>query len=1094
MECLSCNFDNPPGMRFCGRCGAPLEGVEQAPAPPVDDAEHRQLTVLFCDLVGSTALSERLDPEALRQVMLAYHDTVGAVIERFDGHRAQLLGDGVLAYFGYPQAREDDPRRAVHAGLGILEAMTRLSGEGAGAPGPRLAVRVAVHTGPVVAGELGSDRRQQLALGQTPDLAARLQALAAPGEIVVSGATHELVEGLFTTGSLGRRTLPGISKPVEVYRVLGESGVPERFQVVARDRLPPLVGRRRQLDRLRGWFLQPRQDRPRAMLLGGEAGFGKSRLVHELKLSLSETPHTWWSCFCSPHHRNSPLRPWIELLQELFELRRGAPQQRQLAKLEAGMAERGAALPEAVPLFAGLLSIPLPSTYEPSGSSPQRQKEQTLGLLRDLLLQQARQKPLLLLVENLHWADPSTLELLDLLIRDPAAPGLFVLITCRPSFEPPWTPGSDYSRTTLERLSEAEVEAVVNHWTGGRPLPHAVLEQVLHKTDGIPLFVEELTKTILESGLLVEGEAAYELAGPLPPLAIPSTLQDSLRARLDRLPPRVKEVAQVGSVVGRTFSRELLAMISPRAESTIDRSLAQLVDSDLIHPSEMPAASYRFKHAMIQEATYGSLLKRQRRLYHRRIAEALEGRFPAVGRAQPEILAHHFAQAGRAEQGVDYWLLAGQESFQRSAIREAVAHLEKGLALLESLPEGSGRQRRELPLQAALGGALSTVKGFAAPEVNRAYGRALEICRRLGDTPELFWILWGLWRFHFVRASLDQALELGRSLARLAEEPAARIAARFALGATLYCRGEIAAAHGVLEQGIHLDSSKRQRHYAAQTGEDSGVACLIWDAWCLWLMGHPERARRRGEDALALARRIAHPFSLTYALACCSFLSCFRRDPASVLEQTEEVLALSLERGFWFAVPAQVFLGWAHVQRGVPATLEEGEVTERIGAGIAGHLGSGARLHTTQLLSMAAEVATLQSRFDDAARGLDQALAAVESTGERFFEAEVHRLRGELELASGSEQRAESSFHSALAVARKQGSRSLELRAALSLSRLWARRGQSRQAGALLAPLHAGFTEGFDTADLRQAGALLDDLENLSPEEETCPEKQTVRS
>ncbi len=1138
MNCTSCAFENPPGMRFCGQCGAglsfacqecgsdnPVEfkfcgrcgsalsgrgvpggntprptqpnqaeespGTDLSLSPISDTAENRQLTVMFCDLVGSTALAERLDPETLRQVVMSYQEVASEVIDRFEGHVAQLLGDGLLIYFGYPQAHEDDPRRAVHAALGIVEAIAKLNERRQFTDDLELAVRVGIHTGPVVTGDVGAGGRwERLAVGQTPNVAARLQGLAEANGIVMSATTHTNVEGLFATELLGPQHLKGVSKPIDVYRVLAESGIPERFQAAARTGLPPLVGRQSELAVLQQTYETASRGQQQVVLLSGEAGLGKSRLVHELKLRLGDNLHRWWTCYCSPYHQNSPLYPVIEQATRLFMIPPEASPEEKSAQLEIALGKRGLDLGEVFPLISSLLSLPLLPAYQPSSDSPHRQKEKTLEILRAILLQQAEIEPLVLVVENLQWADPSTLQYLDLLLQTSASK-LLLVVTCRPAFQPEWTAECESVELVIDRLAEEQILEVIHHWTHGKTLPRLVLRQVMEKTDGVPLFVEELTKTILESGILVEQAEAYTLPGPLPTFAIPSTLQDSLRARLDRLPPAIKEVAQIGSVIGRRFNFELLDLISPQRSHNLEIALAHLVEAELLlQGGALPVATYRFKHVMIQEATYSSLLKRQRRLYHRRIADTLEDRFVDLCETQPEVVAYHLTEAGQHHRGIDYWQQASQRSFMQGAVLEARAQIDSGLELLDSLPEGADRDQRELALQAAMGAALSTLEGFAAPKVIRAYGRALEICQRSGDSPEQFWILWGLWRFHFVQANLDKALELGHTLLRLATPrrgPATQIAAYFTVGATLYCRGEFAVAHDYLGQAIHLDSLDRTQHYAAQTGEDSGVASLIWDGWCLWFMGHPDQAKKRRTQAQDLARQIAHPFSITYSLI--PFLAYYDRDVTGFLKDTEITIAQSLEQGFWFAIPGQLCLGWARATAAANGGSSS-EVDSDIGSqgleelrqGLGATLATGARLHRTQYLLMLAEAAAGLGHLEEADRNLEETFTAIRETGERFFEAEAHRLRGETVLLAGqtapepSEQLAEGSFRQALDIARDQGARALQLRAAVSLGRLLQRQGRGDEARGLLAPLLAEHPEGSASADLRDARTLLDDF------------------
>jgi class 3 adenylate cyclase/tetratricopeptide (TPR) repeat protein len=767
-------------------------------SPRLPDAERRQLTVLFCDLVDSTRLARQLDPEEWREMVRTYQHTCATVIQRFAGYIAQYLGDGLLVYFGYPQAHEDDAQRAVHTGLGILAAMATLNARLVPDKGLRLAVRVGIHTGLVVVGEIGgAGRQEQLALGDTPNVAARLQGLAAPDTVVISGATWRLVQGYFACGALGLQPLKGVETPVQVYQVVGTSGAQSRLDVVSPRGLTPLVGREAEVALLRERWAQARDGLGQVVLLSGEAGIGKSRLVQVLQEHSAAEPHARLEWRCSPYAQQSPLHPVIAHLHRLLRWRLDDAPAEKLRTLEETLAAYGLARPEVVPLFAALLSLPLPERYPHLTLTPERQKQKTLEALLAWLLAEATRQPVLFIVEDLHWIDPSTLEFLTLFLDQGPTTRMLTLLTCRPEFRSPWGFRAHLTSLTLNHLPRPQVPQMIGRVAGGKALPPEVVEQIVAKTDGVPLFVEELTKMVLESGLLRAGEDHYELTGPLLPFAIPATLHDSLMARLDRL-ATVKDVAQLGATIGRTFAYELLHAVSPLDEATLQHSLRQLVEAELVYQRGIPPqATYTFKHALIQDAAYQSLLRSTRQQYHQRLAQVLAEQFPETAETQPELLAHHYTDASLNEQAIAYWQRAGRRAIERSAHVEAIAHLTKGLEVLKALSDTHERTQQELVLQTALGSALTAAKGYAAPEVEHAYARARELCRQVGETPQLFPALVGLCQSSLQRAELQPARELAEQLLRLAQrdqDPACLIAAHRALGAALYYLGELVPA------------------------------------------------------------------------------------------------------------------------------------------------------------------------------------------------------------------------------------------------------------------------------------------------------------
>jgi class 3 adenylate cyclase/predicted ATPase len=1046
------------------------------------DAERRQLTVLFCDLVDSTLLARQLDPEDLREVVRAYQDTCAKVIARFEGHIAQYLGDGLLVYFGYPLAHEDDAQRAVLAGLGMLEALGQLNIRLGQERGVQLAARLAIHTGLVVVGDVGEGARQeQLALGETPNLAARLQGLAAPNTLVVSAATFQLLGGFFACQPLGTPLLKGFAQPLVVYRVLYESMARSRLEAAGSTSLTPLVGREQELRLLRERWAQVKDGTGQVVLLSGEAGIGKSRLVQVLKEQVAAEPQAWvTTCQCSPYYQHTALYPMIELLERValrFE-REDSPQQK-LSKLEGFLVQYGLPLAEAVPLFAAFLSLPLADDYAPLTVSPEQQKQQLLHALLTILLRIAVQQPVLFVMEDLHWVDPTTLELLSLLVDQCPTARILGLLTFRPDFLPPWTGHSHLTQVTLPRLPRRQAAEMTGQVAHRKVLPPEVVEQVVAKTDGVPLFVEELTKMVLESGLLQEREERYELTGPLPPLAIPATLHDSLMARLDRL-ATVKGLAQLGATLGREFSYDLLQAVSPWDEGILQRGLHQLVEAEFLYQQGIPPqATYRFKHALIQEAAYQSLLRSTRQQYHQRVAQVLEARFPETAETQPELLAQHYTEAGVLASASAYWQRAGQRAIERSAPREAIAHLTTGLTVLRTLPDTPARARQELEMQVALGVALRATKGLAAPEVAATYQQARELCRQVGETPQLLPVLEGLVVFYLNRNELQTARELGEQMLDLAQrlhDPAALGRAQTMFGNVLFFFGAWDAARIHLEQGLTLYKSQQDRVHGLLTATEDGVFGLSRLAQVLWALGYPAQALQQSQEALTLAREWARPIHIALALFWAAQFHLYRREGQRAYELAEAALALAREHGFVLrVVQATLLRGWALVAQG---QMEAGIAQIREGLGAVRATG----VESMGDLALLAEACGSVGQIEEGLQAIAEALASENrSGGETRWTAELYRLQGELLLhrSAGPQERgseSEACFQQALAIARRQQAKSWELRAAMSLSRLWQQQGKQAEARALLAPIYDWFTEGFDTADLQEAKALLEEL------------------
>jgi class 3 adenylate cyclase/predicted ATPase len=1033
---------------------------------------------MFCDLADSTTLSQQLDPEDLRDVIRAYQQTSVEVIQRFDGYVAQHLGDGLLIYFGWPVAHEDDAQRALHAGLGIVEAITmtlnpRLEQE----QGVQLAVRLGIHTGPVVVGEMGgSGRHEHLATGETVNIASRVEGLAAPNTVVMSQVTARLVRDAFALEDLGLHELKGVAEPMPLFRVLGPLEAHEDEAVVAG--VSFLVGRDEEVGLLLRRWKQSKEALGQVILLGGEAGIGKSSLVATVRHHVMAEGHTRITFRCSPYHTNSALYPVIAHVQRLLQFQPSDTPETKLDKLERVLHGYSRPLEEVVPLYAALLSVPVPEgRYAVLNLSPQQLRQQTQDALVGWLLAEAERHPTLAMWEDLHWADPSTLEMLGIVLEQTPTVPMLSILTFRPEFEPPWPPRSHMTPITLNRLERPQVEALITRMARGKALPAEVVAYVVTKTDGVPLFVEELTKTLLVSEFLHENVDHYALARPLSGVAIPETLQDSLMARLDRL-GTAKEVAQLGAVLGREFPYDLIQAISSQDDETLQAGLIQLVEADLLYQrGRPPRARYLFKHALIQDAAYASLLKSTRQRVHQQTAQLLETRFPEVVETQPELVAYHCTEAGQDEAALRYWQRAGQHALQRSAHVEAIAHLTQGLAVLTTLPETPECLQQELDLQVALGPALMATKGFSAPDVERAYARARELCQQMGDTPLLFPVLRGLMMYYQIRGQIRTAHQLGEELLCLAQsqpDPALLMLAHYMLGMPLLFQGEPTSAQTHHTQALALYTPQEHRTLALRYGMDLGVASHSWLAWELWLLGHPDQAMQHSQAARRLAQEVSDLHSLANALVFTAVLHQFRREAPATHEQAAAAMTLSTEQGFaqWLAW-GTVLHSWARVMQG------QGEAgLAAMHRGLATSLATGSKQWQPYFLGLLAEVYRENGHPDEGLDVLSAALVEMDTTEVRFYGAELYRLKGTLLLrqAVPDASQAESCFHQSLAIACHQQAKSWELRAATSLARLWQSQDKRQDAYDLLAPVYNWFTEGFDTVDLQDAKRLLDEL------------------
>jgi predicted ATPase/class 3 adenylate cyclase len=1078
MLCPKCAFANQETAAFCGRCGISLGGDLATPEVK-RHAERRRLTVMFCDLVGSTELAGQIDPEELHDLTRQYQSVCATVVGRHAGHVAQFLGDGLLVFFGYPVGHEDDAQRAVRAGLDIVVAVSGLQARAA----RPLQVRVAVHTGLVVVGNLGdgSNPDALAVVGETPNIAARLQNLAEPDTVIISSPTYRLVEGFFNCRSLGTPALRGVAQPIELYRVLGESDIQSRFERAVAIGLTPFVSREAEVEVLLKRWQRAREGAGQVILLSGEAGIGKTRLVQMLKQRTGGEPVTELTARCSPYYQDSALYPLIAFLERYLLFKPNDPPENKRATLERVLEFYGFPLPEFLPLFCALLSLPNDGRYPAPTMTPQRQKQKTFEAIVAWLLKEAQQRPIWIVVEDIHWADPSTLELLTLLIEQTAHSKLFVVVIFRSEFLPPWRSQPHVTSMTLDRLPAAATQSMIERLAGSKRLPPEVIREIAGKTEGVPLFVEELTRMVLESGQLRESDERYELASALPSLAIPSTLYESLMARLDRLGP-AKEVAQVAATIGKEFSFDLLRATSSLDEAELTAALNQLVDAELLEQRLLSfQRSYSFRHALIRDAAYESLLRSKRRQYHGKVAAALQDGFPDVVNANPELIAVHYTDAGMLEEAVGSWQRAGQRALERSANQEAIRHLTKGLDSLKLLPESPQHFQQELMLQISLGTALIATKGFASPEVGAVYARAREICQQAGDTLQLFPVLWGLWVFYTARAEHIVARELAEQCLRLAEGAGDRtllVEAHHALGVTLTALAEFAPALKDLEFVIAEHHSSQ--YDALLYGQDPKVVCLSQAAWTLWIHGYPERALRRNEEAIALARRLSHPYSLAAALGFGAMVHQLCQDGPATQRFAEAGIALSTEREFvYWAAWSCILQGWALAHLG---DLEKGILQIREGLGA--FRATGAQVMVPYFLGILAEALGKAGEAKEGLTLLAEAQAVIDRGGERWWETEIHRLKGELMIlqfrsdgASAEDSKAaEDHFFKSLNLASHQRAKSLELRAAMSLNRLWMKRGRKIEAQRILSNSYGWFTEGFETADLEKAKTLMRDV------------------
>jgi class 3 adenylate cyclase/predicted ATPase len=1041
-------------------------------------AERRHITVMFSDLVGSTALSERMDPEDLREVISAYQDCVAQTVYRFDGFVAKYMGDGVLVYFGYPEAHEDDPERAVRAALELVAAVSGLRTPVA------LQSRVGIASGLVVIGDLigSGSAREQAIVGRTPNLAARLQGIAAPNMVVIAGGTRKLLGNLFELEDLGSKDLKGISGGEQAWAVLRPSSMESRFDALHSGELTALVGRQEELDLLLRRWSKAADREGQVVLLSGEAGIGKSRLTAALLERLGTEPHTRLRYFCSPQHTDSALYPMISQMERAAGFAHGDDAQTKLDKLDT-LLVRSFTPPQDRALFADLLSLINDGRYPTLDLTPQQRRQRIFEALTAQIVSLAEQSPVLMIFEDIHWIDPTSLEALGRGVDRIKGVGVLLIITHRPEFEVPWIGRPYVTALTLNRLAEHETDALIDRVMGNRALPESIKQDIIERTDGIPLFVEEMTRAVLEAGNECEARNAAA-AVPSSALAVPASLHASLMARLDRLGP-AKQVAQIGAVIGREFSHALLTAVTSKEGAKLQAALDGLTKAGLLLRQGVPPhATYLFKHALVQDAAYGTLLREPRRTLHARIAETLESQFAEIAENQPELLARHCTEAGLIEKASGLWDKAGQRSLDRSALLEAVAQFTQALDQIAILPASPALRNKQIRIQVALITPLLHVKGYAAPETKAAVEQArllIEKAEALGEPLEdpllLFTVLYGLWVGNYVAFNGDMVRELATQFLALAEKQGATVPIMIGhrlMAVSLLFTGDFAASRAHLDRSIALYDPDEHRPLTTRFGQDGRVSSFSFRTLPLWLLGYPEAAEVDIELAVKEAFEIGHAATLMLALGITNYTHLLCRNHVAANKFADELLALANEKG------ASLRKAEAMFQRGCVFALTDraSDAVEMIASGVTAWRATGATVWTPLHMLLLANAHARLGHFGDARRCIDEAMTAVETTKEKWCEAEVNRVAGEVALLSPERDatKAETYFERALAVARAQKAKSWELRAAMSIARLWRDQGKPQQARGLLAPVYEWFTEGLDTLDLKEARALLGEL------------------
>jgi class 3 adenylate cyclase/tetratricopeptide (TPR) repeat protein/DNA-binding IscR family transcriptional regulator len=1093
--CSSCGFENAPAIKFCGECGKPLvEATKPAPRPDPRsytprhlaekiltsrsalEGERKQVTVLFVDVKGSMDLAEQVDPEKWHRVLDRFFTILSDGVHRFEGTVNQYTGDGIMALFGAPIAHEDHARRACYAALQLRDELRRYADELRRTAALNFSVRMGLNSGEVVVGKIGDDLRMDYtAQGHTVGLAARMEQLAEAGRAYLTAETARLVSGFFRLRDLGSFELKGVSVPVQVYDLEGVGALHTPIEVSRARGFSRFVGREDETTTLEAALARAIGGNAQVVGIVGEPGVGKSRLCFEFLERCRARGLAIFEAHGVPHGKALPLLPMLELFRNFFGITDQDSDQVAREKIAGRFLLLDESLREVLPLVFDLLGVPDPERPAPPMDPASRQR-QLHAVVKRVAQMWGRRQPGVTFLEDLHWFDGASEGFLEPIVE--ALPGTqwLVLVNFRPEYHAAWMQKSYYQQLPLLPLGLGAITELLRDLLGTDPSLAGLGDRISKRTGGNPFFIEEVVQVLAEAGTLAGARGAYRLAQPSAEIKLPATVQAVLAARIDRLKERDKHVLQTAAVIGKEFSEAVLKRVADLSEAELSAALGKLTTSEFIYEQALyPELQYSFKHALTQEVAYGSLLVERRQAIHERAAEAIEALSSTALPEHYAELAHHYSHSRNTEKAIEYSELTGQWAAQHSANAEAIRHLTTALELLKSFPDTLDRTRRELELQIALGAPLMATKGYGAPEVGAVYHRALELCRKIGETPELFRVLFGLQAFYLVRAELKKARELAEQLLNLAQrvgDPALLLQAHEQLGIASASLGEPTVAREHCDQGIALYDPERHRSHTFVYGQDPGVLCLAWAARTLWFLGYPDQALKRSDEALALAQKIAHPFSLAWALNFAASVHGLRREFPMASEYFEVAVALCAEQGF------AEFLLWGTVGRGW-ALAEQGRTDEGIAQmrdALAAMPSRGQEFGRPGDLAGLAAAYGKAGRTDDALVLVAEALALVERRDERISEAEIYRVKGELLLESGASSEAETCFRHAIEVARRQSAKSLELRAVMSLSRLLRKQGKREEARQMLAEIYGWFTEGYDTADLKEAKALLEEL------------------
>lgn len=1052
----------------------PSDALPQAIEAPHD---RRQLTVMFCDLVGSTALSEQFDPEDLSEIIRVFRETCESAIAKYSGTTARFLGDGILVYFGYPVAHENSPEQAARAGLEIVDELAKVRAFDLPLP-----VRIGIATGPVVVGEvIGEGSAMELSVyGETPNLAARLQSLAEPNTVIISDQTKQLTGGTFECVDLGEHALKGFTDPVRAWQPVRVQSDERRFEARhGRASVSSIVGRERELSVLQTGWQQACSGKGQIVSMSGEPGIGKSRLIQAVRDQVADQPHATMRFFCTQFNQYSAFFPVIAHIESSAKFERGDDSDTKLDKLEVMLKSLGQDVSVSLPLLANLLSIRSDERLPKLNLTPGILKETIMSALLDHFLSVASEKPLLMLFEDLHWIDPSSLELLERLVDKIPQAHILVVVTSRPEFNAPWQNHASNLSLNLGRLDADDIMQLINSIAPGKELPRPILDAIVSKSDGTPLFIEELTKTMLDSKFLVDTGERYVLSGALPSVAVPNTLKDSLAARLNHT-VAAKETAQIGSVIGRVFHYDLLAAISRLTSTALQVALDELCNAALIIPHGHPPDShYTFKHALVQDAAYDSLLRKNCQSIHGKIAAFLNEHFPDTAQSEPELLAHHFSGAKNLSEAIKYWQLAAKNSAEQSAYIESVNHCRQALALLSDAPDTSENKQFELQTRLLMGVGLVATMGYAANDISENYARAQHICNELENTPQLIPTLYGLWVFHLLRGNRDESIDLATQLSRYSSDPSQPIVTSSALAINAFWSGDRLSARDKLNEAAQRFSVEKHENLAQAFGDDADLLPHFYGYWNLWVCGYPDEALALLKETNAHTEKLGTPYVVATSMLFNMILMQALRDLPALTKSAETFRNHSSEQGYpFFVSTATAGLGSAEVKNG-----RHQEGIELIKQGVAGFRLTGARLSVSYYLHLLAEAHLFCGDQSAGLEVVDEAIELTDTLLDDLFEPELYRLKGELLLLSDNNtEAAEKCFQRSLDLARQNNAKMFELRTAMSQVRLYRENNDEdyHSAIARLSDVYGRFTEGFSIADLQDAKSLLD--EAVQPE------------